>query len=62
MDRRLGVGRLRTAVFKLILLVGTGTAVTFFFTYDTDLFFADARGLREFGVGSERRVLTFPSG
>ncbi|KAI1307538.1 hypothetical protein F5Y03DRAFT_122954 [Xylaria venustula] len=42
----------------------TGTAVTFFFTCDTDLFFAVAllssRG--QLGRGGSRRVLTFPSG
>ena len=46
------------------LLADTGTAVTFFFTFDTDLFFAEAMlsTWRKFCVGRERRVLTFPSG
>lgn len=46
-----------------LLVVGTGTAVTFFFTREMDLFFV--AGLctgREFGGCRERRVLTFPSG
>ena len=49
---------------NVLLVLETGTAVTFFFTRDTDLFFAVAvlstRG--KFSGGGERRVLTFPSG
>ncbi len=44
----------------------TGTVVTFFFTRETDLFFADAMLLstgRKMGRGVDtRRVLTLPSG
>jgi hypothetical protein len=58
------VGR-SVAVFLVVLLaVDTGTAVTFFFTRDTDLFFTVAllssRG--QLSRGGDRRVLTFPSG
>jgi hypothetical protein len=47
------------------LVLGTGTAVTFFFTRDTDLVFAVAMlstGWKLSGGSSERRLLTFPSG
>lgn len=53
---------------KLLLLefldTGTGTAVTFFFTRNTDLFFAVPffAGRNLFGGDGDRRVLTFPSG
>lgn len=45
-------------------MLDTGTAVTFFFTRVTDLFFAVAVlcARRKFSGGSVRRVLTFPSG
>lgn len=42
-----------------LFVLDTGTAVTFFFTRDMDLL-AVAR--RQLGGGSERRVLTLPSG
>lgn len=48
-----------------VLLLGTGTAVTFFFTRNTDLVFAVAvlsTGWKLSGGSSERRLLTFPSG
>lgn len=47
-----------------LLLLETGTAVTFFFTCDMDLFFAVAllSARRKFSGGRDRRVLTFPSG
>lgn len=51
---------------KLLLLefLDTGTAVTFFFTRNTDLFFAVPffAGRNLFGGDGDRRVLTFPSG
>lgn len=51
-------------MFLVVLLVDTGTAVTFFFTRDTDLFFTVAllSSRRQLGRGGDRRVLTFPSG
>lgn len=51
-------------VVVMLLSLETGTAVTFFFTRNTDLFFAVAvlSARRKFGGGRERRVLTFPSG
>lgn len=42
-----------------VLVSETGTAVTFFFPRDTDLF-CSAR--RQFSSGGVRRVLTLPSG
>ncbi|EXK34002.1 hypothetical protein FOXG_18464 [Fusarium oxysporum f. sp. lycopersici 4287] len=52
-------------LFFVFEFLDTGTAVTFFFTRNTDLFFAKAllsarRNL--FGGDRDRRVLTFPSG
>jgi hypothetical protein len=47
------------------LVLGTGTAVTFFFTRDTDLVFAVAMLSTRWklsGNSGERRLLTFPSG
>lgn len=48
----------------VVLAVGTGTAVTFFFTRDMDLFFTVSllTTRRELSRGGDRRVLTFPSG
>lgn len=47
----------------LMLVLETGTAVTFFFTRDTDLFALTViSARRKFSVGGERRVLTLPSG
>jgi hypothetical protein len=61
-----GVGRLRSGsvLFTVVLLTDAGTAVSFLFTSDVDLFFTEAslRARREFDLGLERRVLTFPSG
>jgi hypothetical protein len=61
-----GVRRLRASVmlFAVVLLTDAGTAVSFLFTSDVDLFFTEAmlRARREFDLGLERRVLTFPSG
>lgn len=60
-----GVSLTRSALLVLVLFADAGTAVTFFFTRYTDLFFAEAMLFgtrRKFGVDSERRVLTFPSG
>lgn len=55
---------MRLHVLLVVLAVDTGTAVTFFFTCDTDLFFTVAllssRG--QLSRGGDRRVLTFPSG
>jgi hypothetical protein len=65
LNARLGVCGLRSAVLFaiVILLTDAGTAVSFLFTSDADLFFAEASlGARKFGLGLERRVLTFPSG
>ena len=50
----------------LLVVMGTGTAVTILFTCETDLFFAEAmllttRGKLGRGVDT-RRVFTFPSG
>lgn len=51
-----------------LLLLGTGTAVTFFFARDSDLFFtvvllfATRRNYFSSGGRERRRVLTFPSG
>lgn len=47
----------------VVLFLETGTAVTFFFTRNTDLFFGVAvlATRRDLG-GERRRVLTFPSG
>jgi hypothetical protein len=42
--------------------VGTGTAVTFLFTCNTDLFFAVAVLSARREVNRGRRVMTFPSG
>jgi hypothetical protein len=50
-------------VFLVALELETGTAVTFFFTCDADLFFESLFSTRrELGNGGDRRVLTFPSG
>jgi hypothetical protein len=60
-----GVSLARSALLVVVLFADAGTAVTFFFTRYTDLFFAEAllfSTMRKFGVDSERRVLTFPSG
>lgn len=52
----------------MLLVLDTGTAVTFFFTRNPDLFFAKAMlslllgARRKFSGSSDRRVLTFPSG
>lgn len=47
----------------VVLFLETGTAVTFFFTRDTDLFFGVAvLATRRDLSGERRRVLTFPSG
>lgn len=55
---------LGVVMMVVVTMEETGTAVAFFFTRDTDLFFAKARfaARRNFGGGGERRVLTFPSG
>ena len=45
-----------------MLFLETGTAVTIFFTRETDLFFAVAVLAARRDLSSERRVLTFPSG
>lgn len=45
----------------LVVVLDTGTAVTLFFTCNTDLFSVLSTG-REISVGGVRRVLTFPSG
>jgi hypothetical protein len=60
-----GVRGTRLVLLEVELFTDAGTAVTFFFTGYTDLFFAEAMLFstrRKFGVDSERRVLTFPSG
>jgi hypothetical protein len=50
-------------LFTVVLLTDAGTAVSFLFTSDADLFFAEASlGTRKFGLCLEWRVLTFPSG
>lgn len=50
-------------VLFVVLAVDTGTAVTFLFTCDMDLFFvAVLAARREVGGGLRGRVLTFPSG
>lgn len=65
LDRSLCVGRFGPAVLlvgilvMLLLLLGTGTAVTLFLTCETDLFFVSRR---EVCGDRRRRVLTFPSG
>lgn len=66
-------GRLRSSgvftdskVFFVLEFLDTGTVVMFFFTRNTDLFFAKvflwARRRSLFGGDRDRRVLTFPSG
>jgi hypothetical protein len=55
----------RKVLFFVLEILDTGTVVMFFFTRNTDLFFAQAllaarRNL--FGGDRDRRVLTFPSG
>jgi hypothetical protein len=68
-----GVRGTRLVLLEVELFTDAGTAVTFFFTGYTDLFFAEAMlsgeamfsGMsmrRKVGVDSERRELTFPSG
>jgi hypothetical protein len=47
----------------VLMLLDTGTAVTFFFTRYADLFFdAVFAATRKFSGSRERRVLTLPSG
>jgi len=65
LDARLSVGAMGSSLVRVLLFADAGTAVTFFFTRYTDLFFAEAMfsaGRRKFGFDRERRVLTFPSG
>jgi len=67
LDAGFGVRGLRSGgdvLFAVVLLTDAGTAVSFLFTSDVDLFFTEAslRARREFDLGLERRVLTFPSG
>lgn len=51
-------------LLDVLLVLETGTAVTLFFTRETDLFFTEVvlSTRREIDVGGVRRVLTFPSG
>jgi hypothetical protein len=62
-----GRSRCRSVFFVLVdalFEMATGTAVTFFFTRNMDLFFAVATlfARRAFNGCGDRRVLTFPSG
>lgn len=64
-DREQGANLDLPALFVgevLVLVLGTGTAVTFFFTLVTDLFVVSLSALGELSGGRDRRVLTFPSG
>jgi len=51
---------MRSVLFTVVLRVDTGTAVSFLFSGDANLFLDDARRAR--GGSLIRRVLTFPSG
>jgi hypothetical protein len=64
-DVRLRVRSARSAVLLAVVLsTDAGTAVSFLFTSNADLFFSEAllSGRRKISLGLERRVLTFPSG
>ena len=54
---------LPTRFVDVMLVMDTGTVVTFFFTRVTDLFAVTMFALRgNVSVNRDRRVLTFPSG
>jgi len=52
--------RSKLFLYEAFRLAGTGTAVAFFLTRNTDLFFKARRS--KVGVGGKRRELTLPSG
>jgi hypothetical protein len=58
------IGNLPVLLTVVFLVLETGTAVTFFFTRNTDLFLGVTllRPRGDLSSSSERRVLTFPSG